>query len=187
MSESPVDHGTSEDRVHLPAWRTIINLVIAVLTAALAPFFVCLLLIPLVLVLAALTYYAPPGFLQGLSLAAELTSIAAYFGGGVMTLCAGTGFVIFGIPTAILGWRLGRITLRSSILAGFLIGCLPRLLILPIDQSFGPNYPSTANEILRVAGEILATGMLGAFEGFLFWIVWRFLSRYSVPPMSSTV
>lgn len=181
MSETPINQGTSEDRVHVPVWRTLINLVIAVLSATLAPFFVCLATVPLWLVLGALFYYAPPGILQDLAQAALLTESSVLFLGGATTLCASVEFVIFGIPTAILGWRLGRITPRSSIIAGFLIGCLPWLLILPFDQSFGPNYPSTVQEILRAAGGTLAIGALGAFEGFLFWLVWRFLSRRSEP------
>jgi hypothetical protein len=181
MSETPINHGTSEDRVHFPVWRTLINLVIAVLSATLAPFFVCLSITPLWLVFGALSYYAPPGILQDLAEVAGITSTSVLYLGGAATLCAGLQFVVFGIPTAILGWRLGRITGRSSIIAGFLIGCLPYLLILPFDQSFGPNYPSTSQEILRVAGETLVMGVLGAFEGFLFWLVWRFLSRRSVP------
>ena len=181
MSETPINHGTSEDHVHLPVWRTLINLVIAVVSAALAFFPVWLLIIPLWLALGALSYYAPPGILQDLAEAALTTATAVLYLGGAAAFGVGVGFVIFGIPTAILGWRLGRITWRSSIIAGFLIGCLPYLLILPFDQSFGPNYPSTSQEILRVAGETLTMGALGAFEGFLFWLVWRFLSRRSVP------
>ena len=175
MSETPTNHETSEDRV--PVWRTLINLIIAVVSATLAPFPVWLLMIPLWLVLGALSYYAPPGILQNLADASLATVSAFLFLGGPAAFGVVIGFVIFGIPTAILGWRLGWITLRSSIIVGFLVGCLPYLLILPFDQSFGPNYPSTSQEYFRVAGETLALGVLGAFEGFLFWLVWRFLSR----------
>ena len=181
MSETPTNHGTSEDRVYFPTWRTLLNLVIAVLSAALALFPVWLCTIPLWLVLGALFYYTPTGILQDLAGAAGIAAATVLYFGGVVVLFVGIGFVIFGIPIAFLGWRLGRITPRSSIIAGFLIGCLPWLLILPFDQSFGPNYPSTSQEILRVAGETLAMGALGAFEGFLFWLVWRFLSRRSAP------
>lgn len=180
MSEPPIDHETSEDRVHVPTWRTLINLVIAVVSATLAPFPVWLLMIPLWLVLGALSYYAPPGILQDLAEATLMTASAVLFLGGPAAFGVGIGFVIFGIPTAILGWRLERITLRSSIIASFLVGCLPYLLILPFDQSFGPNYPSTSQEYLRVAGETLVMGALGAFEGILFWLVWQFLSRRSM-------
>jgi hypothetical protein len=181
MSETPINHGTSEDIVHYPAWRMLINLVIAVLSATLAPFLVCLCIIPLWLALGALFYYAPPGIPQGLAGAAGITSSAVLYLGGATTLCVSVQFVIIGLPTAILGWRLGRITLLSSIIAGFLIGLLPRLLMLPFDQSFGPNYPSTSQQILTVAVETVAMGALGAFEGFLFWLVWRLLSGRSVP------
>ncbi|MBI5954778.1 MAG: hypothetical protein HY865_24225 [Chloroflexi bacterium] len=181
MSENPVNHGTSEDRVHFPVWRTLINLVIAVLSAALAPFPVWLIIIPLWLVLGAFSYYAPPGILQALAEAAVITASAVLYLGGAAVLGVGVQFVVFGIPTTILGWRLGRIIPRSSIIAGFLIGCLPYLLILPFDQSFGPNYPSTSQEILRVLGTTLVMGALGAFEGFLFWLVWRVLSKGSAP------
>jgi hypothetical protein len=180
MSETPVNHTTSEDRVHFPAWRTLINLIIAIASAALASFSVFLLTIPLWLVLGALSYYAPPGILRDLAEAALLTVSAVLYLGGAAALGVSIAFVILGIPTAILGWRLGWITWRSSMIAGFLIGCLPYLLILPFDQSFGPNYPSTSQEILRVAGETLIMGALGAFEGFLFWLVWRFLYRSSM-------
>lgn len=180
MSETPIDHETSEDRVHIPVWRTLLNLVIAVVSATLAPFPVWLFMIPLWLVLGALSYYAPPGILQDLAEGTLITVSAVLFLGGPAAFGVGLGFIIFGIPTAILGRRLGRITLRSSILAGFLIGCLPYLLILPFDQSFGENYPSTSQEYLRVVGETLAMGALGAFEGFLFWLFWRFLSHRSV-------
>ena len=185
MSETPINHETSEDRV--PVWRTLINLIIAVVSATLAPFPVWLLMIPLWLVLGALSYYAPPGILQNLADASLVTVSAVLFLGGPAAFGVVIGFVIFGIPTTILGWRLGRINLRSSIIVGFLVGCLPYLLILPFDQSFGPNYPSTSQEYLRVAGETLAMGALGAFEGFLFWLIWRFLSRHSVPTKRPTL
>lgn len=181
MSETPINHSTSEDRVPLPAWRALINLVIAVMFATLAPFLVCLFAVPLWLALGALSYNAPPGILKELAEGAGITTSAVLFLGGAATLCTGMQFVIFGIPTAIVGWRLGKITPLSSILAGFLIGCLPFLLILPFDQSFGPNYPSTIQEILRVVGETIAIGALGAFEGFLFWLAWRLLSGRSLP------
>jgi hypothetical protein len=180
MSETPVNHGTSEDLVHLPVWRALINLIIAIVATALASFLIWLLIIPLWLVFGALSYYAPPGILQDLAEAALLTVSAVLYLCGAAALGVGIAFVILGIPTAILGWRLGWITWRSSMIAGFLIGCLPYLLILPFDQSFGPNYPSTTQEILRVAGETLVMGALGAFEGCLFWLVWRFLSRSSM-------
>jgi hypothetical protein len=181
MSETPVNHATSEDRIHVPLSRALLNLVIAVVSPTLAPFPVWLLMIPLWLVFGALSYYAPPGILQNLAEAALITVTTVLFLGGPAAFGVGISFVIFGIPAAILGWRLGRISSRTSILAGFLIGCLPYLLILPFDQSFGPNYPSTTQEILRVAGGTLFMGVLGAFEGFLFWLVWRFLSRRNVP------
>ena len=181
MSETPINHGTSEDRVQFPVWRAIINLVIAVLAAALAPFVVCICMVPLWLALGALMYYAPPGILHDLAMGAGITSSAVLFLGGAALLGVSLAFVIIGIPAAIVGWGLRWITWRSSIIAGFLIGCLPYLLILPFDQSFGPNYPSTGQQILRVVGETLAMGAFGAFEGFLFWLVWRFLSRRSVP------
>ena len=181
MSETPINHGTSEDRVHFPVWRTLINLVIAVVSAALAFFPVWLLIIPLWLALGALSYYSPPGILQNLAEAALITVTAVLYLGGAAVFCVGVQFAILGIPTAILGWRFGRITPLSSIIAGSLIGFIPSLLILPFDQSFGPNYPSTSQEILRVAGETLTMGALGAFEGFLFWLVWRLLSGRSVP------
>ena len=181
MSETSINHGTSVNRIHLPVWRTLINLVIAVLLATLAPFFVGLLTIPLWLVFGALAYNAPPGILQNLAEAAVITTTSVLYLGGAATLCAGVEFVIFGIPTAILGWRLGRITWRSSIIAGFLIGCLPALLVLPFDQSFGPNYLFTITGIFTFAGETLAMGVIGAFEGLLFWLVWWVLSRRSMP------
>jgi hypothetical protein len=180
MSETPVNHGTSEDNIHFPVWKSLIHLVIAVMSATLAPFLVCLCATPLWLVLGALSFYAPPGILQDLAETAGITSTAVLYFGGAATLCLSVQFVIFGIPTAILGWRLGWITPRSSILAGLLIGCLPYLLILPFDQSFDPNYLSTTQVINRVVGGTLIMGVLGAFEGFLFWLVWRFLSRRNV-------
>jgi len=181
MSQTPVNLETSKDNAHFPVWRTLINLVIAVLSSTLAPFLVCLFMIPFWLLFGALSYNASPGILQDLAESVGITSASVLFLGGAATLCVGVQFIILGIPTAILGWRSGWITWRSSIIAGFLIGCLPYLLILPFDQSFGPNYRSIGQEILRVAGEILARGALGAFEGFLFWLVWRLLSRHSVP------
>lgn len=138
-------------------------------------------MIPLWLVLGALMYYAPPGILHDLAMAAGIAFSAVLIFGGVAVLFGGVLFVVLGIPTALVGWHLGRITLPSSILAGFLISFLPWLLILPFDQSFGPNYPPILAKILLAAGETLAKGALGAFEGFLFWLVWRFLSRRSEP------
>ena len=181
MSETPINQGTSEDRVHVPVWKALIKLVIAVLSAALALFPVWLLIVPLWLALGALSYYAPPGIIQNLAEAALITVSAVLFLGGAAVLGVSVQFVIFGIPTAIVGWHFGRITPLSSTIAGFLIGCLPYLLILPFDQSFGPNYPSTSQEILRVAGETLVMGALGAFDGYLFWLVWWLLSRLGVP------
>jgi hypothetical protein len=159
----------------------VIKLVIAVLSATLAPFLVCLLTLPLAMGLVALSFYGTPGILKDLTGAAGMTSyLIDYFGIG-MTLCMGVQFVILGIPTAILGWRFGRITLLSSIIAGFIIGCLPSLLILPFDQSYDLNYTSMSTVILRDAEIILGMGVLGAVEGILFWLVWWFLSRRSVP------
>lgn len=45
----------------------------------------------------------------------------------------------------------------------------------------GPNYPSTIQEFLRVAREVLVVGAASAFDGFLFWLVWWFLSRRRLP------
>lgn len=172
MSETSINQATSEDLIHVPLWRTLLHLVIAVLSPALAPFPVWLLMIPLWLGFGALSYYSPPGILQDLAEAALITATTVLFLGGSAAFGVGISFVIFGIPAAILGWRFGWITWRSSILAGFLIGCLP-LLILPFDQSFDPNYLSTTQVIHRVVGGTLVMGVLGAFEGFLFWLVWR--------------
>jgi hypothetical protein len=181
MSESSINHGNVEEHVHLPTWRTLINLAIAVVSPTLALIPVWLLMIPLWLALGALSYFAPPGILQKLADAA-LTAVTVFlYLGGAAAFGVGISFVILGIPTAILGWRLGRITWRSSMIAGFLIGCLPYLLILPFDQSFGPNYPSTSAEILKVAGDTVTMGAFGAFEGILFWCIWRFLSRRKIP------
>ena len=107
MSEIPSNQGTSEDSVHVPVWRTLVKLVIAVLSATLAPFLVCLFIItPFALVLVAFSYNAPPGLLKDFIDAVGGTAwITAYFGIG-STICMGVEFVILGIPTAILGWRL---------------------------------------------------------------------------------
>lgn len=183
MSEPPINHRTSEDQVQFPVWRTLINLVIAVQSAALAPFVVCICMVPLWLALGALMYYAPPGILHDLAMGAGITSSAVLFLGGAALLGVSLAFVIIGFPVAIVGWGLRWISWRSSIIAGFLIGCLPYLLILPFDQSFGPNYPSTGQQILRVVGDTLAMGTLGAFEGLFFWIVRWVLSRGSVSTM----
>lgn len=181
MSEPPINHQTSEDQVQFPVWRTLIKLVIAAVSAALAPFVVCISMIPLWLALGVLMYYAPPGLLHDLAMGAGITSSAVLFLGGAALFGVSLAFVIIGIPVAIVGWGLRRISWRSSIIAGFLIGCLPYLLILPFDQSFGPIYPSIGQQILRVVGGTLVMGALGAFEGLLFWIVWWFLSKGSVP------
>lgn len=181
MSEAPIHHGTSEEPVHVPDWRILLNLVIAVLVAALAPFVVCICMVPLWLALGALMYYAPPGILHDLAMGAGIAWSAVLFLGGAGLLGVSLAFVIVGIPAAIVGWGLRWITWRSSIIAGFLIGCLPYLLILPFDQSFGPNYPSTGQQILRVVEDTIGMGALGAFEGLLFWIVWWFFSRRRVP------
>jgi len=110
--------------------------------------------------------------------------LTAYIGMG-STVCMGVEFVIFGLPTALLGWRLGRITLRSSIIAGFLIGCLPWLLSLPFDEALGSSYLSISNTIFRAGEPTVVLGVLGTFEGFLFWLVWRFLFWRSVPAQHS--
>jgi hypothetical protein len=181
MSETLIDQGTSEDHARVPAWKELIKLVIAVVSAGLALLPVWLTIVPLWLVLGALSYYASPGTMQNLAEAALITVSAVLYLGGAAVLGVSVQFVILGIPTAILGWRFRRITPLSSTIVGLLIGFIPRLLILPFDQSFGPNYPSTGQQILNVAGETLVMGVLGAFNGYLFWFVWWLLTRRSVP------
>ena len=73
------------------------------LSATLAPFLVWLLITPLWLVLGALSYYASPGILKDLTEAAGIASAAALYLGGAVVIFVDVGFVIFGIPTAILG------------------------------------------------------------------------------------
>jgi hypothetical protein len=185
MSETLIDQATSEDRAQKPGSRMVINLVIAMLATTLGPFLVYLLFIPLWLASGALFYfgivYVPPGTMQNLAEAAGVTATAALYLGGAAVLCVGIQFVVFGIPTAILGWRSGRITPLSSTIAGALIGFLPWLLILPFDRSYDPNYISTSTLILRSVGTIVGTGVVGAVEGYIFWLVWWFLSRHSEP------
>jgi hypothetical protein len=181
MSETLIDQATSEDRARKPGSKAVIQLVIAVLSAALTPIPFWVLTVPLWLLFGALSYNAPPGILQKLADTALTMATTVLYTGGPAAFCVGIQFAIFGIPTAILGWRFGRITPISSTIAGSLIGVIPSLLIIPFDQSYDPNYMSTNILILRTAETILANGALGAFEGILFWFVWWFLSRHSVP------
>ncbi len=183
MSDTPLHHESSENHVRTPLWRTLINLAIAAIMATLAPFLICLLIFPLVLVLGALSDNALPAMLKDLINAVGTTSFITFYFGSGLILCLGVQFVILGIPTAILGWRLGLINQQSSISVGFLIGCLPWALLISfgILVSFGSNSPLSSNEILIGSAAILLMGLLGAFEGFIFWHVWQFLSNRSVP------
>jgi hypothetical protein len=183
MSETLIDQATSEDRARKPGSKAVIQLVVAVVLTTLAPFLLFLLVVPLWLLSGAFLYFTtqnmPPGTMQNLAEAAGITAGSFLYFGGAAVLCVGVQFVIFGIPTAILGWRYGRITPLSSTIAGALIGFLPSLLILPFDQSYDPNYISISTLILRSLGIIVSTGVVGAVEGYIFWLVWWFLSRHS--------
>ena len=181
MSETPIDQGTSKVRVHNPVSKTVIKLVIAVLSVALTPIPFWVLTVPLWLLFGALSYNAPPGILQKLAETAGIMMTTVLYTGGLAAFCVGIQFAIFGIPTAILGWRFGRITPISSTIAGALIGVIPSLLIMTFDQSYDPNYMSTNILIRRIVETILANGALGAFEGILFWFVWWFLSLRRAP------
>lgn len=186
MSETPITPETSEDRAHVPVWKTFAILVSAIMSATMAPFLVCLCTLPVVLVLFSIIENAAPQWLlTDMNFVMTATLYATSYFGIALTFCMSIQFVVFGIPTALVGWRLGRITPRSSILAGCLVGSLPWLFALPFNSPYGLDYP-VAEKILVAVGPILIMGVLGAIEGFIFWHVWRFLSRRSVPTKSAS-
>jgi hypothetical protein len=163
----------------------MINLAISMMSATLIPFLVCILLFLLALVLIALSLSdsALPAVLKKLAEAVGSTAyLTVYFGFG-LTLCMGVQLFVSGIPLAIWGWRRGWINLRSSIVVGFLIGCIPWALLIPLGilLSLRSDYPVPVNQILISLGVIPVMGVLGVLEGLIFWGVWRLLSNRSVP------
>jgi hypothetical protein len=183
MSETPTNNETSENSSRPPLGRALPNLVVAAITAMISPFLLCLLMLPILVVLAWLSENELPTTLKNLiDGAGALSFMGLYFGSGLV-LCIGVQFVILGIPALILGWRFGLITQLSSIGTGFVIGCLPWALLITFGTlaSFGSMYPSFNKEILGGIGAIIFMGFLGAFEGFIFWRVWQFLAQRSVP------
>ena len=183
MSETSINPETSENSSPVPLGRALPNLAVAAVTAMLSPFLLCLLILPILLVLALLSKSELPATFKNLIDGAGILSfMGLYFGSGLV-LCIGVQFVILGIPALILEWRFGLITQRSSIGTGFVLGCLPWALLIMFGllASLGSKYPPSSNDFLVGMVGVLFMGFLGAFEGYIFWRVWQFLSHRSVP------
>jgi len=121
-----------------------------------------------------------------------LDAIGAYFVVSFAASAIALPFVIiavvlFGIPVAFIGWRLGLIRLWTCVLAGFFLSSIPGGLFLysvysgVSSSASGVQYwingvPTSAG-LFQFTLLVLAIGFSGALGGYSFWLIWRLFTR----------
>ena len=100
--------------------------------------------------------------------------------------------LLLGLPAAIIGARVERIRWWSSIIVGFIIGCIPTSIYILSDIPLnGVQTVIDKNDLSFTSAYlmmllfgfgirlviILFMGFFGAVGGLSFWAVWRMLTR----------
>lgn len=128
----------------------------------------------------------------------EFSGVATGFKSLIGVTCLISAYIIpfvlvcvgsLGLPIAIAGWRLGLIRPWICTLVGFFLGSVPGGLFLYSTYSGGSsssngaqywiNGTPTLEGVIQLVIMVLIMGFLGAWGGYSFWLVWRFLTRYA--------
>jgi hypothetical protein len=111
----------------------------------------------------------------------------AFFMGAWALLVAAFHVGILGFPAAIVGQYLKLVRWWSSILVGFILGCLPLAGFDLLRGKGSSEYAGTVallvDGVRTTAGwikfvkELSIMGFFGAIGGLAFWLTWRFMIR----------
>ena len=192
MDDKPIQTNPPEhsDESNASVFETIIGIGAGLISAAAVPVFALFMLLTL-LILGWTVYSLIAGLqeAEGISLPDAIgtsVGVSCFLSSYVLPLsaaCVGS----FGLPAAVVGWRLKLIQLRTCALVGFLLGSIPGGFFLYHTYSGGSSYANgvhywingepTLAGLLELAVLILIMGIGGALGGATFWTVWRFFSK----------
>ena len=168
---------TTGNEAQSPSWkvasRSIIALFAAVMTPTIGFTFLVLFILLIIISNEMLAFggFTTSDLSEILSGLDDLFAVSIFFGAGAFC-CSTISAIGLGVPATIVGWHYGLIRWWSCIVGGFLTGCLPFAVLLALTGSLN------SEDLLTNLGIILFMGFCGAMGGLVYWLVWRFLTRF---------